>query len=117
MRSWRVGPAVWSRLFRTPEQDLLGVLAETRQLLLNPLNDFSWSSWGSADVALQEIDGFIETIRTGGKPDLLSLDVIFMVTGPLQEVSLSSDWADTFLKLAARFDKALARYKKSTGMK
>jgi hypothetical protein len=30
--------------------------------------------------------------------------VLFAPTGPLQELSLSSGWADDFLKLASRFD-------------
>lgn len=30
--------------------------------------------------------------------------VVFAPTGPLQEVSLSSDWAEAFMALARRFD-------------
>jgi hypothetical protein len=34
--------------------------------------------------------------------------VLFLPTGPIQEVSLSSGWAQEFLDLADRYDQAVA---------
>ena len=93
-------------------QELVAVLEEAKQLLARPDNDFSWSYLGDAETAVAEVDGLIATIRDGGKPDVLALQVLFTVTGPIQEVSLSSGWADEFLDLAQRFDHAIAPYQR-----
>jgi hypothetical protein len=88
---------------------LVEVLREARSLLAIPGNDFAWSSWADAAAALTELDQHIATIEKGELPPELDLTVLFAPTGPIQEVSLSSGWADEFLALAARFDRAAAR--------
>jgi hypothetical protein len=86
---------------------LLDALEETRQLLARPDNRFEWSSWHNAGAALREIDALIEGVRNGQLPDATQLRVLFAPTGPLQEVSLSSGWADAYLALADRIDDAM----------
>jgi len=82
---------------------LLAVLEETRVCLARPDNDFSWSSFGDAEAALEELDLFTAAVRQGG-PIPLALTVLFAPTGPIQEVALSSGWGAEFLVLAERFD-------------
>ncbi len=86
---------------------LLAVLDDVRVALERPDNDFSWSSFGDVDAALNEIDELAAKVRTGG-PVPLMLQVLFAPTGPLQEVALSSGWGDVYLALANRFDSAVA---------
>ena len=62
--------------------DLLAVMLEARRLIARPENDFTWSSFIDQEAAL------------------------FLPTGPIQEVSLSSGWGDEFVALADRFDLA-----------
>jgi hypothetical protein len=83
---------------------LLDVLLEARRLLALPGNDFSWSSFVDQDLALEEIDATIERLREGDT----NTGVLFLPTGPLQEVSLSSGWGDEFVALANRYDAAVA---------
>ena len=85
--------------------ELLGVLVDTRALLALPDNDFSWSSWHGHEDALAELDGAIDRVSAGQDPPS-SLPVLFLPTGPLQEVSVSSGWGNEFLALANRFDAA-----------
>jgi hypothetical protein len=85
-------------------QQLVDVLREARALLSLPGNDFAWSSWEDAPAALAELDRQIAAIESGQLPPRLDLAVLFAPTGPMQEVSLSSGWADEFLDVAARFD-------------
>jgi hypothetical protein len=80
------------------------VLREARSLLARPGNNFDWSSWGDAEAALREVDGLIGTLESGRLPSRLTVSVLFAPTGPIQEVSLSSGWADEFLALASRCD-------------
>jgi len=75
-------------------------------LLDLPGNDYIWSSWEDNAAATAEIDRYIESIELGRLPPRLELSVIFTVTGPMQEVSLTSGWSQEFLDLAERFDAA-----------
>ncbi len=86
---------------------LISVMEEARVLLMRPDNDFAWSSWVDRDDALAEVDALIARLRAGELPEDRSLSVLFAPTGPLQEVSISSGWGDTFLLLARRFDDAI----------
>jgi hypothetical protein len=88
-------------------QELASVLREARSLLARPGNDFAWSSWADAGAALAEVDGLIAALDAGRLPSRLRVSVLFAPTGPIQEVSLSSGWADEFLALAARCDAAI----------
>lgn len=88
-------------------EDLLAVFRRTREALSSPTNDFARSSWRDADEALREIDDIIAKLRAGQMPDELQMQVLFAPTGPIQEVSLSSGWAQLFLKLASDFDAAM----------
>ena len=89
-----------------PRQQLVEVLREAQALLALPGNDFAWSSWEDAPAALAELDRQIAAIEGGRLPPQLDLAVLFAPTGPMQEVSLSSGWAQQFLEVAARFDAA-----------
>ena len=83
---------------------LEAVLLETRALLARPGNNFSWSSWKDQPAALAELDELIAEVRRGCRPE--ALGVLFLPTGPIQEVSLSSGWGQEFLDVADRYDKA-----------
>jgi hypothetical protein len=89
--------------------ELVAILAEASTMLARANNDFAWSSWIDAADAVRELEGLAATLRAGGRPPRLELEVVFAPTGPIQEVSLSSGWADRFLELASRFDAALAK--------
>jgi hypothetical protein len=84
---------------------VLAVVGEVRALLALPDNDYSWSSFGDAEAALNEIDELVAEVRAGGEVPFM-LRVLFAPTGPIQEVSLSSGWGDEFVALADRFDAA-----------
>jgi hypothetical protein len=89
-------------------QKLISVFEEARDLLAAPGNNFDWSSWSGPEEAFKEVDGILFSLRRGALPERLSMEVLFAPTGPIQEVSISSGWGETFLSLAERFDEALA---------
>jgi len=89
-------------------RELLDVLRETRAILARSDNDFLWSSWEDADAALTEVEGLIERIEAGRLPYRITISVLFTVSGPIQEIALSSGWGDEFLALAERCDAAVA---------
>ena len=58
------------------------------------------------EAALDEIDRHIARLEAG-EARAGDMAVLFLPTGPIQEVSLSSGWGDEFVALADRFDKAV----------
>jgi HAMP domain-containing protein len=81
---------------------LIAILREARAFLALEGNDFSWSSWRDQNQAISEIDTIRRELEKGSVPDMR---ILFVPTGPIQEVSLSSGWGNEFLELANRFDK------------
>jgi len=89
---------------KDPMGSLVHVLESAIELISLPDNDFSWSPWDGAEEATVEIKDLISLVKRGRLPERLKVSVLFAPTGPLQEVSLSSGWADPFLKLADKYD-------------
>ncbi len=84
-------------------------MLEARRLIALPENDFTWSSFIDQEAALEEIDGCIAALEAG-TVDPCAIGLLFLPTGPIQEVSLSSGWGDEFVALADRFDLAAAAH-------
>ena len=93
---------------QSPHLALLSILEAALELVLLPENDFSWSSWENADDAQAEIQALIATLRSGGSPEQRQVSILFAVTGPLQELSMSSGWSAPYLQLAQWFDQVEA---------
>jgi hypothetical protein len=89
-----------------PRTLLVDVLRASIELVSLEDNDFAWSSWADSAAAVAELSRLLEVAETGGTLDRLTLSVIFAPTGPMQEVSISSGWGETFLKVAERYDYA-----------
>jgi hypothetical protein len=89
-----------------PRQLLVDVLAASIELVSLEANDFSWSSWKNGDHAVAELRGILEQVRAGSVPAKVSVGFLFAPTGPLQELSMSSGWAQTCLTLADHYDAA-----------
>ena len=87
-----------------PLHGLAHILETVLELVSLPDNDFAWSSWADASEAKAEIQSLIELVQSGALPERIKVSVLFAPTGPLQEVSLSSGWAEPFLKVAEKFD-------------
>jgi hypothetical protein len=104
-------PAPWlifnvRQKMKTASDLLLDVLEEAKALVSRPENDFAWSTWKDREHALGEIDSYITKVKKGDRSVYSDLRMLFAPTGDLQEVSLSSGWAQEFLTLASRFDAA-----------
>ncbi len=79
------------------------LMAELRALVDRAGNDFSWSGWDDTADALAELDELAEEWRrTDVAP--YPLRTLFLPTGALQELALSSGWGEAYLRLAHAFD-------------
>lgn len=91
-----------------PTESLIHVLEAAIELISLPDNDFCWSYWDGEEEAKREILGLVGALRNGALPEKVKFAVLFAPTGPLQEVSLSSGWAESFLKVAEKYDEVEA---------
>lgn len=89
--------------------ELTSILLRVRELLSLPDANFDWSSWPDAPTAIREIDRLLSKVENGAIVPASEIRFLFFPTGPIQEVSLSSGWADEFLDLADRIDLVLGR--------
>jgi hypothetical protein len=89
-----------------PRQTLIDVLHSAIELLEMEGNDYAWSGWESEEEAIAEIERLLTLIESGNLPNRLDVAILFAPTGPIQEVSISSGWGETFLKLADWYDYA-----------
>ncbi len=89
-------------------ETLVAVLEDARALLARDGNDFSWSGWADRDQAIAELDLILDRLVAGLPIRPAAAVLLFLPTGPLQEVSISSGWGDAFIDLARRFDSAIA---------
>ena len=86
-----------------PYDRFVDVLLGARDLLARPGNDFTWSWWEGASDALAEIDRLIAAAPSD--PGAVNAAaILFLPTGPMQEVAVSSGWGDEFLDLASQYD-------------
>jgi hypothetical protein len=85
---------------------LIDVFEKAEELVRRDGNDFSWSGWEDSGDALSEIHAIIAKLRALNMP--ANARVLFVPTGPLQELSLSSGWGDEFIRLADWYDDAEA---------
>jgi len=89
-----------------PLRLLADVLAASIELVSSDANDFARSSWKDLNDANDELRALLEMARSGVVPKQSAVAVLFAPTGPLQELSMGSGWADQYLKLAQYYDVA-----------
>jgi hypothetical protein len=89
-----------------PLRLLADVLAASIELVSSDANDFAWSSWKDRNDANDELRALLEMARSGVVPKQSAVAILFAPTGPLQELSMGSGWAEQYLKLAQHYDVA-----------
>ena len=87
-----------------PYGALVHVLESVIELVQIPGNEFCWSYWEGSEEATKEINKLLNMASSYSLPERVEVAVLFAPTGPLQEVSLSSGWAEPFLRVAEKYD-------------
>ncbi len=80
--------------------ELTKLLEEVLTCVNREDNDFSWSGWKDAQEAVAEFNGLLLGLQERDQESLTRISFLFMPTGPLQELALSSGWGDEFCRLA-----------------
>lgn len=87
---------------------LVAVLEDVLKIVETETQDVSWAGgwWDEADDMTADLRDHLSRLRQADTSRMAELKVLFLPTGPLQEVSISSGWSTRYLDLAARFDAA-----------
>ena len=73
-----------------------------------------WSSWHDTEDALQELDEIVAALTSGALLPAYEIGVVFVPTGPMHELAVSSGWSAEFGDIADEVDAALAAAAKRT---
>jgi hypothetical protein len=89
---------------------LADVLEDLLRIIEAHDQNLDWTAtWNTTEEMIAELRDHLSRLRLGDLSRLDRLRLLFLPTGALQEVSLSSGWAGAYLKLAARFDQGYGR--------
>lgn len=77
-------------------------LERTCQLLASS-QDSDWTPWSAVEL-LGQLSNMLEALRRGGEIDKAELRLLFVVTGPVQEISMANGWSAEMLRLAEVVD-------------
>lgn len=89
---------------RNPVQELINIFECLIELINYPDNDFAWSIWDNSSEASNKLQNIIILLKSGDLPNKDDITFLFLPTGSLQEVSISSGWGDIFIKIADKYD-------------
>jgi hypothetical protein len=93
----------------SPALEVAGVLRDVRARIARPGASSAFSGWRTQAEALAEIDWLLRVLGSGERPPYPALRILFLATGPIQDLSVDNGWGTEFLELAERFDEELDR--------
>lgn len=87
--------------------DLIKVLESVREFITMPATDVTWSHFDSKEEVIDDLNEHIRLLKSNDFTKITELTILFAPTGDLQEIALSSGWAEEYLIVAERFDNAI----------
>jgi hypothetical protein len=94
------------------ETELLEIVNEVITICEVSPQYVDWAGYRDQDELLADLRDHASRLRSGDTSRLPELRVLFLPTGPLQDISVDSGWADKYMRLAGRFDEFYPRPQK-----
>ncbi|MEV6895930.1 hypothetical protein [Amycolatopsis sp. NPDC051372] len=88
----------------THGEQLCEVINDLIRILRTGEHDTSWSSYRSTDDAIAELEHLEDRIRQGDPSAEQRLKELFLPTGALEEIAVSSGWVGTWIELTKKVD-------------
>ncbi|MEV0067130.1 MULTISPECIES: hypothetical protein [unclassified Amycolatopsis] len=88
----------------TRGEQLCEVINDLLHILRTGEHDTSWSSYRSVDDAIVELEQLKERIRQRDPKAEQRLRELFLPTGALEEIAVSSGWSGTWVGLTKKID-------------
>ncbi len=100
---------MWKALRLNDPDEVVRVLTVVIDHIAQPDTDVCWSGYDTPEEAIAELRELIDGIRvpSPARRTVRKISLLFLPTGAIQEIAISSGWGNTYLALAERMDHAL----------
>ncbi len=85
---------------------VIKVLKDVLEFIATGDTDVAWSHYETEEEAVIDLKAHIAKLENDDFSAIEDIKILFAPTGPLQEISLSNGWGNSFLGLAEKFDNA-----------
>ena len=83
---------------------VINLLVKIKELIRTLETDTVWSGFDTKEDLLKELDNHIQRFQNEDFSSIEKLISLFLPTGDLQEIALSSGWGEEYLAISKKFD-------------
>lgn len=89
--------------------ELLDVVNEVIAICEASPQHVDWAGYQDQGELLEDLHDHARRLRAGDTSRLSELRVLFLPSGPLQDIAIDSGWHNKYMTLASRFDELSRR--------
>ncbi|WP_435158906.1 hypothetical protein [Amycolatopsis sacchari] len=86
----------------TPDR-LADLVGDLLSILRTGLHDVTWSRYRAVEEVISDLEHLRERIDEGDPPARRELKLLCAPTGVIDEIAISSGWAETWTKLVGKY--------------
>ena len=84
-------------------KELIEIIKELKKNITDD-TDMVWTAYESPKQIRDELEAYVHELQAGNTNSMEKIKILLLLTGTLQEHSMSNGWADEFLNLSEKFD-------------
>ena len=88
-------------------ENLIKLLNEIIELVSTQDTSMVWSTYDTKEVLILELKNYIQRLQNNDFSPIEQLISLFLPTGDLQEIAISSGWGEEYLSISKKFDKLI----------
>lgn len=91
------------------EMELLEIVNEVIEICEVSPQHIDWAGYRDQAELLEDLRDHVRRLHAGDTSGLSELRVLFLPSGPLQDIAIDSGWHNKFMTLASRFDELFGK--------
>jgi hypothetical protein len=89
---------------REVNEILINMLDEIKEIIRTRDTNMVWSTFDTKEVLILELENYIQRLQNNEFSPIEQLIGLFLPTGDLQEIAISSGWGEEYLSISKKFD-------------
>ena len=85
-------------------ENLIKLLNKIIELVSTRDTNMVWSTYDTKEVLILELKNYIQRLQNNDFSPIEQLINLFLPTGDLQEIAISSGWGEEYLSISKKFD-------------
>ena len=85
-------------------ENLIKLLYEIIELVSVQDINMVWSTYDTKEILILELENYIKRLQNNDFSPIEHLISLFLPTGDLQEIAISSGWGEEYLSISKKFD-------------